>query len=238
MRLGSPESPFGAMYILRDREDMIKMCAEVYEATFKLNGGIVTPKIKDKILALCRSMQDKKDREIDALGIPDNLKPFFELHSKSKLRHYCRNLVITEKELAILAHNCTQIGFTHQFKFPIYVPEHLEVTDADIENLHRGKPTDFFKKTNARLNGHEKRILVDLFEKGDEWHCFYNSYQDAQSDKNHWEHGAHIHYVSHLWPNYRKRQIWELFDKRSTDIDGSFHIRYEKTVYPPPNIPW
>jgi hypothetical protein len=237
-RLGSSESPFGMPYLLKDREDWIKMYADVFEATFKMNGGILTPEIKNKILALARNKQDKIDRQVDALGVPEKLAALFQIRAKSKLKHYCRKLIICEKEIAVLAHNCSQIGYTHKFKFPIYVPENLEISNADIDNLHKGNPTAFLKKTNSRLDGQEKRILVDLFEKGSEWHCFYNSYQDAQSDNNHWEYGSHIHFVNYLWPNHSKKEIWESFDKRSTDISDSFHIRYEKTAYPPPNIPW
>jgi len=238
MRLGSPESPHGAMYLLRDREDIIKMCAEVCETTFKLNGGTLTPQIKSRILAACRRKQDEADRRIDALGIPEKLGQLLEIRSKSKLWRYCSRLSISERELSTLGHNCSQIGFTHHFKFPIYVPQHLEVTDSDLSNLHNGESTDFMKKINARQYGEEKRILVDLFEKESQWHCFYNTYRDMQSDDNHWKYGSHIHYVSYLWPEYRKKQIWELFDKRVTKIAGSIHIRYEKLVYPPPNIPW
>jgi len=238
MRLGSLESTHGAVYILRDREDIIKMYAEICETTFKLNGGTLTPEIKNEILALCRIRQDKLDRMMDSMGIPDKLRQLLEISSKPKLKHYCNRLSISEKELIILIHNCSQIGFTHRSKFPIYVPQHLEVNNSDLSNLKKREPTKFFKKINARLYGEEKRIHVHLLEKESQWHCFFCTYQDMQSDDNHWKNGSHIHYVSYLWPDYHKKQIWESFDKRCTDITGSIHIRFEKLKYPPPNIPW
>lgn len=173
IRLGLLESTHGALYILRDREDIIKMQAEIWETTFKLNGGTLTPAIKNKILALCRISQDRQDRMIDSMGIPDKLRQILEIGSKSKLKQYCNRLSISEKELLILIHNCSQIGFTHRSKFPIYVPQHLEVNDSDLSNLKKGEPTKFLKKTNARLYGEEKRILVHLLEKESQWHCFF-----------------------------------------------------------------
>jgi hypothetical protein len=239
MRLGSLESPHGAVYMWENREQKIRVDAEIQETTFKLNMGFLTPEIQDIILALCRSKQNKLDRLIDRIGIPNKFKELFKIDQKAKVQQYCRELTVHEIELDFVIHNCSQLGFTYHYKFPIYVPEHLKTNDSDFENPQNGKPPKFIKKYNARLvAGQEKRIHVHLFENGSQWHFFYGTYQDMQSDNNHWENGSHIHYLNHLWSNYSKEQVWESFDKRNVEISGSVHIRFEKIQYPPPNIPW
>ena len=71
-------------------------------------------------------------------------------------------------------------------------------------------------------------IHAHLFECGSNWHCFYFSHQDIEPGTgNHWEYGCHLHYISHLWPNKKKRWIWDKFNKRSTEIKDSLHIRFE-----------
>jgi hypothetical protein len=73
-----------------------------------------------------------------------------------------------------------------------------------------------------------KCISAHLFEKDDEWHLFYFDYKDAFSPlgKNHYEHGPHIHYISHLWGKIiNKDNLWMMLDQRQTKID-SIHIKY------------
>ena len=81
-----------------------------------------------------------------------------------------------------------------------------------------------------------RHISAHLFQRDLEWHCFYFSYSDIEEEdsQNHWKHGTHLHYVSHLWPRYDRDQIWDQFDKRSTDIPGNLHIRFIPFQYPPP----
>jgi hypothetical protein len=75
-----------------------------------------------------------------------------------------------------------------------------------------------------------------MFEHGSDWHCFYFSHEDIDpGDSNHWTLGCHLHYVSHLWPNLNKASVLKYFNKRSTEISGNLHIRFEPFHFPHPN---
>ena len=110
--------------------------------------------------------------------------------------------------------------------FKPYIPEHLKVSGTDLKEMKAGNPKEFIKKTDSQLL--ERRYIhAHLFECGSDWHCFYFSHQDIEPSRNHWKYGCHLHYISHLWPHLKKRLIWNKFNKRTTQISDSIHIRFE-----------
>lgn len=226
-RFGSPFSPNGAMYVIRDREDMIQFLADTFKNYLRWKGEEITPAIETEILALARMHQDEMDRQYDAKGIPEKLKMLLEIKRKSEVIKYCKSLVLSADDLFLLGHNCSQIGFTHRSKFSEFVPQHLNITDSDIDDMKKGNPRQFLKKVHGVFQ-ERKRIHVHLFEKDEEWHCFYFTWRDTESsNESHWKHGSHLHYISHLWPNLVKRQVWESFDWRNVETQGSVHIRLQ-----------
>ena len=143
--------------------------------------------------------------------------------------------MLSEYDLFLLIHNCTQIQLTHRSKFKIYVPGHLRVLYTDKDKMKTGNPKTFLKKVSSGLL--ERRYIhVHLFEYGSDWHCLYFSHDDIDpEDSNNWTYGCHLHYVSHLWPNLKKGQIWKRFNKRSTEISGNLHIRFAPFEFPNPD---
>jgi len=228
-KLGSLTSPSGALFIINDNEGVILSKAEIYKATLQANGITVTPEIEQQILLLLRKRQAEFDQQVSLLGVPDRLKTLLEFTKKSKAIAYCRRVCISEHDLFLLAHNCSQIEFKHRSKFTEFVPQDRKVLDSDISNMKQGNPRQFINKVD-RIIEERKRYHVHLFERDKEWHCFYYTYKDMESGKErHWELGSHLHYVSHLWTNYRKKQVWDSFDQRNVDIQG-VHIKLEPFV--------
>ena len=231
-RLGSPTSAHGAIYIANDQEGVILMYADIYKTTLQANGIEITPAIEYQIISYCRNRQAEYDRQVASEGIPEKMRVLLEFTKKSKAVAYCKRTKISEHELFLLTHNCSQIGFTHRSKFNEFVPQGLKVLESDILDMKQGKPRQFLMKVD-RIIEERKRNHAHLLQRGREWHCFYFNYRDMDSDKKgHWISGSHLHYVSHLWTNLRKRQVWETFDQRKVDIQG-VHIRCEYTIVDP-----
>lgn len=232
-RLGSPTSPRGAFVLINGQEGVIQFFADICKTTLQAKGIEITPEIEQYILLRCRRRQAEYDRQVYSEGLPDTLKTLMEFTKKSEAVAYCKRIQLSEHELFLLMHNCSQIGFTHRSKFTKFVPQGRKVLDSDISEMEQGNPRQFFKKVDAIIE-EQKMNHVHLIEKGKEWHCFYFSYRDMDyGKKGHWEHGSHLHYVSYLWPNLRKRQVWESFDQRNVNIQGSVHIRIEYDVIDP-----
>ena len=164
--------------------------------------------------------KEKYDNEISSLGIPESLKELFSIKKKSKALALCKRMHISEYDVYLLIKNCSQIGFTQRSKFPEFIPETTKLKSSDFVGLKQRSPRETLNKVH-RFFKERKNFMVHLFERGTEWHCFYNTYQDMEEGKNgHWENGAHLHYLSYLWPEYRKKQVWDSFEKRRVEING------------------
>jgi len=198
----------------------------------RAKGRLITPDIKAKVRSTVEQRRAEYNDKVNQIGVPDRLKRLFLITKKTEVEQYCRNIVLSEYDLFLLIHNCSQIHFTHRSKFKQYVPEHLIVSHTDRDEMKAGNPKKFLTKTHATLL--ERRYIhVHLFEHGSEWHCLYFSHQDIEpTSMNHWKYGCHLHYISYLWPRLRKRWIWYKFNKRFTEISGSLHIRFEPFEFP------
>jgi hypothetical protein len=225
-KLGSPTSLNGAVFLVKDEEGQILAEVEMYKAYLHVKGKEVTPQIEKMIDMYCREQNDKLNKEVDSLGIPAKLKELLAFTKKSKVEAFCKRITITEHEIYLLVHNCSQIGFTHKSKFPEFVPESRKLKDSDWAEMKQSRPNNFLNKVD-RIFEERKNYMVHLFEKGTEWHCFYYTYKEMEKgEKGHWEGGSHLHYLSYLWTEYGKRRVWDSFDKRHVEIKG-IHIKLE-----------
>ena len=224
--LGNPMSKQGAIFIAKDIEGNIQAFTDIIKTTLQANGIVITPKIEQEISLYFRIKQEEYDQELFTKGIPEKLQILLSYTKKGKLVAYCRRVTISEDELVLLIHNCSQIGYVHRSKFLEYVPGNRKLTESDRSVMRKNEPRKFLGKVRAIFE-ERKNYMVHLFENGEKWHCFYYTYKDMEpSDTNSWKYGPHLHYVSYLWPDYGKRQVWESFDKREHNIEG-VHIRLE-----------
>ncbi|MFC2066646.1 hypothetical protein ACFLUO_06280 [Chloroflexota bacterium] len=220
----------GAVVLAKDIEGTIQMKIDLIKKTLQANGIAVTSQMEDEISLYFKTQQEKYDRELFAKGIPEKLQKLLNYARKKKLKAYCKNLIISEQELVLLVHNCSQIGYTHRSKFIEYVPENRRLTESDRTLMRDKDPKKLISKIRAIFD-ERKNYMIHLFESDEKWHCFYYTYKDMEPKS--WKHGPHLHYVSYLWPEYRKRQVWESFDQRKHNIEG-IHIRLEPLPPPPP----
>jgi len=228
-RFGSPISPDGAIYLSRSKEGTLQAFTDIDINMLKLMGVHITPQLSKMIEEYNRQRQDETEREIDAEGIPDQFIKLFEIKRKAAVIKYCNKLELSDEELFLLCHNSSQIGYKRSSKYPEYIPEHLQLNKSHIHTLIKNDPQKFSKLVHQAFS-ERRRICVHLFENNDQWHCFYFSYQDMGSrEQPHWRYGDHIHYVSYLWPNHTKDEIWGSFDVRKTNISDSIHIKMSIT---------
>jgi len=231
--LGNPMSKHGAFILTKDIEGEIQALTDVIKLTLQANGIEVTPEIEQEISLYFKTQQQKYDLELSSKGIPEKLQTLLGHTKKSKLVAYCKRVTISEQELVLLVHNCSQIGYTHRSKFLEYVPEKRRLTKSVRTLMRQNEPKKFIGKIRAIFE-ERKNYMVHLFENGEKWHCLFYTYKDMESGgKSHWQYGPHLHYISHLWPEYGKRQVWESFDKREHTIEG-VHIRLEPLPSSPP----
>jgi hypothetical protein len=227
---GDPIGTGGARYFLRNQEDLIAMRVDLDLARLRLNGipprGVALKQVVSKV----RDEQITELQKISREGIPDNLKTLLTVPRKGDVGKLCKQLVISQWDLFLLIHNCNQLKFRHRSRFPEFIPSHLEINDNDRSQMKDGALEAFSKKIHSLMR-ERRNICVHLFERGPEWHCFYFSYRDIKTEDNHWSQGAHVHYVSYLWPSLTKDKVWKAFDTRSTKLPGDLHIQFAPFKY-------
>ncbi len=234
-RFGSPLARSGALYFATDQEGLIQMDVDMELEQLRAKGRFITPDIKSQVKSDVQRRKAEYHDKVNQIGVPDKLKELFLIARKTEAEQYSRKIVLSEYDLFLLIHNCSQIRFTHRSKFKQYIPEHLVVSDSDRDEMKAGHPKKAFTKMDSILL-ERKYIHVHLFEFSSDWHCFYFTHQDIEpTSANHWKYGCHLHYISHLWSRLKKRWVWNKFNQRSTEISGSLHIRFEPFEFPNPD---
>ena len=182
-RFGSPLTSSGAHYLVSDEEGLIQMDVDMKLEQLHVRGISITQDIKSQVKSDVQKIKAEYHDKVRQVGVPDKFEKLFQITSKAQAEKYLREIVLSEYELFLLIHNCNQIRFTHRSRFKPYVPEHLIVSDTDIDKMKSSNPKKFLKKT--RSTEFERRYIhVHLFEYSSDWHCFYFSHQDTAPPRN------------------------------------------------------
>lgn len=165
----------------------------------------------------------------------DRLVTLLELRKKRELKAYAKSLTIRLQDLAEFMDACDvapEIGYCHQMCRREIVPEHLRLDHEDFEAFSRG-PADAHGQKAIRKTSQffrDRKVLVGHMLHTPNlarWHFFYFSERDYDPHFSRWEHGAHVHFVNWLWPQYSAETVWQQFQSgNALDLDG-VHIRFD-----------
>ncbi len=231
-RFGSPLSIGGALYGVLDLEGLFRMDVDMKLAKKRFDGIPINREVESRIKDEVQKKKSEYNKLVSQIGVPEVFRQLFSITKKAEVEQFVRQITISEYDLFLLIHNCSQIGYSHRSKFKQYIPEHAQISKIDRDNLSKGNPKILLKKIHSELI-QRKYLHVHLFEYSNEWHCFYFTHQDIEpASNNHWKNGSHLHYVSHLWSGLKKRFIWSKFNTRSIDIPDRLHIRFDDFKFP------
>ena len=171
----------------------------------------------------------------------NSLLTIFNITKKSDLTDHCRDAVIEGTDLTNLIDGCMMgaIPIRH-FRFhKHHHPEHLVPKDRDREAMARNGVGPLSKDAKRFVNKIEqifeqRRLLnAHLFipvEYPTDWHLFYFDQRDVDQDRNHWEHGEHIHLMNMV--THPRLPVLDLVKKLDEEdrpkLGGGLHIRYRR----------
>jgi hypothetical protein len=225
LRVGHPLAEHGAIYNFTNVDDLIEAAVELRACQLIADGKLVRDQDEVKIRQEVRRQKRRQERAISKIGLPKDIKSLLQARDKRGAERLGSRVTIRENDLFLAIHNCGQIGFSHRSKFCEFIPTHLHVDREDF--VKDGKPQEKAVKKASSLFKFRRQVQVHFFESKSLWHCFYFSYEDIENETdNHWKMGAHLHYVSYLWPNLEAAKVWESFEKRKTDITNGIHIKF------------
>lgn len=115
------------------------------------------------------------------------------------------------------------------------LPSHLHPSSAE-EDAIAANGVGYFRSREARkftskvfqLFREQRSIAAHLFYTPCHkfWHLFYFDNRDTDEAENHWKHGAHVHYVSDLWPELTMKSAWSQVLRGELRFASKLHIRY------------
>ena len=166
-----------------------------------------------------------------------DLLDLFTFEKKSDLTRHCRTVTIAKSDLAslIFATMSGRLPWEHRAHHRQFVPDHLDLTEDDRAAMATngvGPLGPTAKKAANKIGAifDERRLLSGhIFFNSDfsDWHFFYFDQRDMARRKNHWDGGAHIHFINKLWPNRTAQSVWEEFCMGNPQMRGALHIRFD-----------
>lgn len=233
-RFGYPITNTGATYIITDRIGLSQAYFDIEKYNLLSKGLRVSFKEEIFLLEKIKLQERKLNNELKSKGIPETILALINIKKKSGVAKYCKKIEISEYDLFFLIFNCDQINFEYEPIYHDHVPPHWDLLEEDRENIIKGDTNSVTKKINT-LFLQRRHIYVHMFRHENEWHCFYFSDNDIETEKeNHWKLGAHLHYINYLWTNYSYEEVWKKFDIRKTEIPGNIHIKFNPFEFPKP----
>lgn len=163
----------------------------------------------------------EKYQEIINTELPQSLKLIFSVSKKKEQEKLLRGLSLTTNQLAaFIFYAWTEHGYT----FSTYKAEyqHKGVNEADLPTIIYVEGDEVNTIGNTRLTkGQQKQVIENrtvviskFFDKGDNWHCFFITY-DSLKGKESWQDGQpHFHYISDKFGISREETVKNLKDRR------------------------
>jgi hypothetical protein len=164
------------------------------------------------------------------MPVPDSIQRLFSLTRKQDIERYIHDLVLTNTEFAETVLECRRIGYQHRSQHYEYRPKDVRTKFESLPEILRKKAKgDSFKDVVGILNElNNSRTLghTHLFESSDKWHLFCFTNRDVSEEgTNHWEKGAHVHFINFLTTNLAKETVWECLGQKGNRPTG-LHIRF------------
>lgn len=166
---------------------------------------------------------------------PSKFETLFRISSKQELIKHGKRTVMDYNDLVSAIayanlgdYNCYSKHFEWQPK-ESYIPRRKIEILTDPE---RWKEIGEIGPKVRNLFDARKKLSAHLFFRDEQdWHLIYFSNRDRgeEGQKQHWQHGSHVHLINHLWPHYKPNQLHDfLFSTRRTQIKDSLHMRFSE----------
>lgn len=160
---------------------------------------------------------DKIYEEINQTKLPNNLLSVLTSKAKNEQVKLLKNLSITPNQLIAFIFKAR---VEHGYLFSQYSAEHhhngLDVSqlpkliDINDDKVHKIGTTTLTDGQLKQTIEHRKVVVSKFLDKGNEWHCFFLTF-DSLKGKEKWKNGQpHYHYISDKFGHSREYVVNEL----------------------------
>lgn len=170
----------------------------------------------------------------------ENLLEVLNFRTKRDLTRYSKNLVVYQQDLVVLilaARHGELAPYRYANHFEKFLPSNLFPNDEECQAITENGAGEFktrgarkFASKIFQLAKEQRALAAHLLYTPNHqyWHLFYFDNRDKSTINNHWKHGAHIHYLSDLWPELSLAEVWRRVQKGEITFANKLHLRYRK----------
>ena len=182
--------------------------------------GLLTPAteqlVQETLLQNARDYWPEALADQTAEPVPQYLLDLLSAPDKKTQVRLLRGVSVTPKQLLAFVCKAWELGYT----FSRYSAHHNpRGTDASkLPRLFGRRDDGSLEKigqtplSDAQLNvilDERKVIVATILDKGDEWHCFFNTYRALEGRESYKGGQPHMHYLSSKWGNVTRQQVVE-----------------------------
>lgn len=216
-------------------ENKIKVIAAMRYELCLANNPVITKLIP----AYFFINQAKKDWEglfkgIVANKIPDNFISLFGSTSKAEQEKLLRDQSLTTDQYGALLFRSSILGYTYSSYKSEKLPNGIKANELPtFIRVDNGKVTKrgATPLTDGQLKGvilQRKVIVARILDKGNEWHCFFQTFKSIRGEES-WRGGQpHIHYISDKWGIPRAELVKQI--KAGHHPSTKIHIALHRDV--------
>lgn len=157
---------------------------------------------------------------------------------KGDLDKRARETTVHQLDLVeiVLACQTGQLPWLHEIHSQQYIPDHLHLSESDQNAMIEQRPGPFTPEGRKAFNKisetfRQRRVQTGhmfVTPSGSRWHLIYFDQRDIEQNRNHWEHGPHLHLINWLWPHVDPVKLWSDFTSKKTRVSGALHVRFQE----------
>lgn len=226
----------GAVVVMHDLDGVFQAMAEIKLRELELRGVAIDDEVLARVDAWRAASLANRKAEIHRAGVRDYIKQLLRATRKADALRLAQAMILQGDDFLRLTHNCDQIGLSHDVKHHEFLHEDRRLTPEDHAALASngvGPLSPEASRANNKIGQifrEREHRSVHLFANSRVWHCFFLSFRDVAGDPDtgaqHWAHGQHIHYLSHLWGrDFTREGVWAELDQPKYGLK-TVHIRF------------
>jgi hypothetical protein len=142
---------------------------------------------------------------------PENLAKLFAITKKREAVKFCHELVLQNSDISHMIMGCGSLGYIHS---PVF-------EDNNVDHLWKSAPEKIqtpsgLRQLHKQLTQESSRSIFHFFVRDGEpevWHVLTWDSRDSRPDGQ-FVHGAHVHFINHLWVKPTINEIIAAIPKR------------------------
>ncbi len=197
--------------------------------------GVANPNAIIEKVALKNGIEmwEEEFQDIKSQTLPDNIFNLLECKLKKEQIKILKGLSLTSEELMLFIFKAWEnYGFTYSMYVSHHIPNGLDEKQMPVF-AYKENNEDIISVGNTVLTegqikqaiDHRKVIVSKFLDRGEAWHCFFQTYRSLKGEEAYKNGHPHLHYISHTW-GLSRRYVLEQLQSKDYKLPSLPHIDF------------